>query len=540
MKKKILLVCLITANVFATFANKTIYVNSTVQGNGDGTTPATACKIRTAIESNLDATGTSTIVFPSNATFQVTTSDGNTPTSGCILVANATTKKIIFEGNNSTILGTDGVLVRLLRLGSGTNVELRNLTFKNGNHTSALGGGVYFGGDSLKISGCTFDNNLANYGGAFASRGKYVKISNSYFINNKLSAVGKGGAMTVTGTTAGGTLIIENTTFNNNNNTGVTGTCLGTAICTANDGYASAGTFSAYLTTILISNCTFYKNVASVNTNNQCSAIYMDELSSGGTTNATFVNNTFYGNSNTGLYIVGAKQTVTLVNNVIAGDSYATVSGSGVQDFGILTSATIGGGRPAIIAKNNYIVTKSPINSSITESTLQPGNNDNNTLVTIASQNDIDVLGLSTALQTSGSVVPYLGTSAMSSPLVEAGISTYSGITISTTDARGVIRGIGSTGSKFDIGAYEFDHVVTGIQYISEEFFTLNQTAGEISIDNQGGNALLVNMYSTNGQNIYSANVNKSLTIRRNQLPKGVMILSVNNGLKTVTKKIVL
>jgi len=123
---------------------------------------------------------------------------------------------------------------------------------------------------------------------------------------------------------------------------------------------------------------------------------------------------------------------------------------------------------------------------------------------------------------------------------VEKGISLFSGVTIPSTDSRGVTRGSGTTGTKFDIGAYEFDNLTTNIQNVMEESFVLRQTSGEISIESLDGKYLQVNIYSTTGQSIYSVNANKLLTIQKNQLPKGVMILTVNNGIKSVAKKMVL
>ena len=444
MKKSLWTLFLVLVSVFAGFADKTIYVAPSIQGNGDGTSAANACKIKTATTTaNLAASGTTTIVFPSNATFQVTTSDGDTPANGCVLIANTVTKKIIFEGNNSIILGSSGTAVRLLRLGTGSDIELRNLTFRNGTSTGTLGGGVFFGGTNLIMTGCTFDNCTADYGAAFASRGTNVTIRNCYFMNNKLVGGNYGCAVTNTGTATGGTFIIENTTFTNN--TGGAGKATyGTAICTAYDGYGSPAP-RGYLNTITISNCTFYKNLSGLTTNPGYASVYLDELSSG-TTTATFVNNTFYGNSNCGIYIKGIKQSVKLVNNVIIGDSWATISGSGYNDHGIIAEKNVLTDlRPAIVAYNNYIVAKGAISTTITE--LSSGSN-GNTFVTTTAQSSIDAAYLNSSL--SATSIPYLTITNSSSPLLNTGISTLSGVTIPSTDITGFQRT-----PNYTLGAYQ-------------------------------------------------------------------------------------
>ena len=541
MKKQFLLLCMITASVFTTFADKTIYVANAQLGTKDGSSAANACELNQIFGVKtpavaLDATGTTTVYFDASAEYSINADYSSAKDRACVLIPDNLTRRVIFEGNNAILKGTSTSL-RMFRIGSLTNVELKNLTIKNGTHPAALGGAIFFAGDSLKISGCVFDHNSSDNGGAIGSRGKYLKITNSWFKDNYLLNSFQGGAISHTGTTAGGALIVENTTFSNNLGKAASN-AWGTAIITAFD-----GTTRNYLNTISISNCTFYKNNAGFNTNAGNTAIQLDYLNTtltGTVTTATFVNNTFYGNSNCGIRVWGKQQAVSLINNVIVGDSWANVSGAAVQDHGIIYEFSVADGRPALVAKNNYIVTKVPKSTKNDDVALASGNTDGNTLVTTTAQTDIDALGLSPDLQTSGSVVPYLGIAASSSPLVEGGISIFSGITIPVSDTRGVSRGTETRGTKYDIGSYEFDNFTTEVSTVSEDFFTLRQSAGEITIDNQGGSALSVNMYSTNGQNIYSINVTKSLTIRKNQLPKGVLILAVNNGLKTVAKKIVL
>lgn len=474
MKKSVWTLCLVLFSIMASYADKTIYVSPT--GIGSGTSPATACKLNQIFGSltpsvSLDATGTTTIIFDASTAYSITTSGSSNAATGCILIPD-NAKKIIFDGNNAT-LNAGSTAVRMLRIGVSTNVELRNLTFNNGTHPASPGGAILFLGDSLTMSGCTFYNCSANYGGALASRGKHVKISNSYFNSNKFTANAnaRGGAMTVTGTATGGTLIIENTSFSNNNGNGLAAnsSCYGTAICTAKESSGVAG----FINNITINNCTFYKNLAYINTNNAYTAIYMDELTgTSPSTIATFTNNTFYGNSNGALYIVGAKQTVKLFNNVIVGDSYAVASGGSVMDYGVLANTSLTATpipRPAIIGNNNYIIAKLPVNPTITEASFQSGAN-GNTFVTTSAQSVIDALYLNPSL--SSTSVPYLTITDGASPLVNAGTNNVSGVTIPTTDITGFQRT-----ANYTIGAYQ-----ATLSVAAGTTQTVNQNASLLSI----------------------------------------------------------
>ncbi len=440
MKKIITIAGLLLIGYFTVHADKTIYVNTSVQGNGDGTSAANACKLGDAIRTKYDATAgaVTTIIFPSNTMFTLVDADGTANASRFDFPA--TSNKFIFQGNNSTLDGTNAGK-RIFRISSSTaNIEINNLKFVNGKLAGAVGGAIYFAGSNLVLSGCTFDGNSSDNGGALASRGNYVKISNSVFKNNKLLNGSYGVAITHTGTASGGTLIVENTTFTNN--TGGAGLAAnGSAISTAWD-----NTTRGYLNTISINNCTFYKNLTGLTTTYGYAVINLDDLPTGtNSTTATFVNNTFYGNSNCGINIKGIKQTVKLVNNVIVGDSWTTISGTGYNDHGIIAGSTLAAGRPAITGYNNYIVTKAPLSSAITE--LSSGTNGNTFIIT-TSQSVIDAVYLNSTL--SSSTVPYLTVTNALSPLLNTGTSSVSDITIPTTDVTGFQRTAGYT-----IGAYQ-------------------------------------------------------------------------------------
>lgn len=531
MKKQFLLACMIATSVLTTFADKTIYVASSASGAGTGADANNPTTFSQALGS-LDATGGfTTIVLPSGALFQLA---GGTKGYGRLPIPD--NSKIIIEGNNSIFEGT-GDDTRILRASTGCNLTLKNLTLRKGNAAASLGGAIFFAGDSLKIYGCIFEKDTADNGAAIGSRGKYIKISNCQFNGNRLRNSFQGGAISHTGTTSGGTLIVENTTFNDNGaRSGNYG--FGLAIITAFD-----GNVRNYLSKISITNCTFYQNNSGLNTHVGDAAIQLDFLGTtaptGTVTTATLINNTFYGNKNCAINVKGTQQAVSLINNVIVGDVYADASVSGVQDNGLITEYSVSEGRPIIVAENNYIVAKVPVNNKVDDPVLQSGNSDHNTIVTTSSQNDIDILGLSTTLQTSGSVIPYLSTSTSSSPLVEGGISSYSGITIPTSDARGTIRGAGITGNMYDIGAYEFDGFTpTAVQTVSNNSFTINQSATEVFISTNN-KPISINAYLPNGQSVYAKTTNNTVTINKAQLPKGVLIFVVNDGEKSLIKKLI-
>jgi hypothetical protein len=532
MKKLLLLGCLLMAGMTTVYADKTIYVAPASAGTGSGQDANNPTTFPQALGA-LHATGYTIIVLPENATFLLS---GGTTGFGRIPIAD--NSKIIIEGNNSILQG-NGEETRILRASTGCRIKLINLTFKLGNGGASLGGAIFFGGDSLTISGCTFESNTADNGAAIGARGKYVKISNSWFKNNYLRSSFQGGAISHTGTATGGELIVENTTFSNNLGKAVSNPAYGTAIITAFD-----GNVRNYLTEISISNCTFFKNNASLNTTAGYAAVQLDYLGStapaGIATTAVFVNNTFYGNSNAALKIQGKQQAVSLINNVIVGDSWDNVSGLSIQDHGIIFEYSVAEGRPAMVAKNNYIVAKYPKSTKTDDIAFASDNADNNTLVPTASQADIDVLALSPTLQTANSPVPYLSITDEFSPLVNRGTSSESGITIPETDVKGVVRGSANTGSAYDIGAFEFVSTSTNTTKLDKNDFVFELKNNHISIVNNNQNTLTVNIYLSNGQLVYSSIAKKSLNISTSQLPKGVLILNINNGTTSAIKKILL
>lgn len=532
-KRNLLLTYMFVFCGILAFADKTIYVSPAAAGNGSGVDALNPCTFATAL-GNLASSGYTTFVLPVNGLFQLS---GGTNGYGRIPIAD--NSKIIIQGNNSVLEGTGGD-TRILRAGAGTIIELHKLKFRLGNAASSLGGAIYFGGDSLRIDSCTFEKNTADNGAAIGSRGKHIVIKNSWFKENYLRSSFQGGAISHTGTTAGGSLTIQNTTFSNN--IGKTGSAsYGTAIITAFD-----GNVRNYLNTISISNCTFYQNNAGLNTTAGYAAVQLDFLGttapSGTATTATFVNNTFYANKVAAINIKGKQQAVQLINNLIVGDSYANVSPSGIQDHGFITEYSVAEGRPQVVAHNNYIVAKTPIGSKVDDAALALGNVNNNTLVATSSKGDIDLLALSSSLDSINNKVPFLPITSSASVLLEAGISSYSGIVIPFYDIRGMARGGQDTGNYYDIGAYEFNYSSTTAveKSLTKKNYTVVQTKSSIDIQNNGASRLSIAFYLLSGKKIYSGYVNSFLSVDKSQLPKGIVLMVVDDGRTKETRKVLL
>jgi hypothetical protein len=95
-------------------------------------------------------------------------------------------KQLVIIGNNKTLdAGEKGRF--FYGSGSGSSLEVRNVTMRNGKNTDIFGNGgaisVYEG--TAEIYESTFDSNIATEGAAlYATAGAYVKVHDSQFISN--------------------------------------------------------------------------------------------------------------------------------------------------------------------------------------------------------------------------------------------------------------------------------------------------------------------------------------------------------------------
>lgn len=325
--------------------------------------------------------------------------------------------------------------LRIMRIGKNTNVEISGVNFMNGRQTGYFAGGAIFTlGKNLIVDNCSFINNEAgSAGGAIASRGHYLKVTNSYFEGNFTRGGGAtGAAISMIGNADAenfGELVVENCAFVGNE---------------AFEGGGHATVISIYdscldvmysLTgKVTITNSTFLnnKNVQGyqadidVSDNSDCK-LYM-------------VNNTMVG-SECGLGLYFQAEPIYLFNNFISATKQ-----------GITSQLSVADGREAMVAAHNVIIGgEAAVNENIDDPMLKNGQ-DGNTLG-LAADNSLASFAMSSNITREGNI-GFLAIGA-SSKLIDAGLETSVPYTeenvIPATDCRGY-----SSQNGKDIGAYEY------------------------------------------------------------------------------------
>lgn len=357
---------------------------------------------------------------------------------GTLRVEDGSTVNII--GDNSTlkadvVSGLEGGQgLRILRIGKQTNVEISGVNFVNGRQTDYFAGGAIFAmGESLIVDNCSFLNNEAgSSGGAVASRGHYLEITNSYFEGNyTLGGGATGAAVSMVGNAEAvnfGELVIENCAFVGNK---------------AVEGGGHATVISIYdpcldvmysLTgKVSIVNCTFLNN-----TNVQGYQADID-ISDNSDCELYLVNNTIVG-SEVGVGFNFQAAPNYLFNNFIFTSKQGLNSGLSVAE-----------GRDPIVAVNNVIIGgEAAVNENMDDPMLS-GNG--NTLGTSAS-NSLASFSISSNITREGNI-GFLAIGE-NSKLRGAGLENSAEYTgginvIPATDCRGVANYEGK-----DIGAYEY------------------------------------------------------------------------------------
>ena len=120
------------------------------------------------------------------------------PTASSNLTIDGETHRVLLEGASA---------YRILTVGSGSNVYLDHLTFRNG-HTN-LGGALYNDDGVLDVRHSTFEDNVADMNGGAIYGNGMTRISNSTFSGNAASSNG--------GAVAGlASLSVKNSTFSQN------------------------------------------------------------------------------------------------------------------------------------------------------------------------------------------------------------------------------------------------------------------------------------------------------------------------------------
>lgn len=342
-------------------------------------------------------------------------------------------------GDNSTLKAAatpgreGGEGSRILRIGKGAEAEISGVNFVNGRQVGYFAGGAIFDlGKKLIIDNCSFVNNEAgSAGGAVASRGHYVKITNSFFDGNYTIGGGStGGAINMVGNADAenfGELHVENCAFVNTEITegGGHATVIGIYDPCEDVCYSLTGKLS-------VINCTFLnsKNVQ---------AYQADiDIADNGDCEFLMVNNTIVG-SDCGLRLFFQDAPCYMFNNFI----YANKAG-------ITTELSIAeSDREGITAVNNVIIGGE---QAVNEYVDDPMLNGNGNTLGLAKDNSLASFGMAATVTRDGNI-GYMAIG-QTSKLIDKGLddsSEYTGTNrIPATDCRGVANG------KKDIGAYEY------------------------------------------------------------------------------------
>lgn len=492
----------------------------------------------------ITTTDTTTIYLETGATFTAT--DLNTQT---------TRAHINLIGSNTTISGGEKN-ARILRT-EAASLTLKGITFCDVKDYMNIGGVLYFAGNAndvstLTIDSCVFENNSlldasSTPGGVVIATGNNVidiKISNSIFRNNNLGRTGSdatGVIMHYQG--KNGEVEISNCLFEGNKTTSTTGALT-----------IGLGT-TASNSQIIMANNTFYNN----STRNSNTVGSVANIMIQGTNNvAAVANNTFFFNQRddaegetedqasikkiykrtSAVNIVNAgNNTLHFVNNVVSGMRNAVIS-AGTNDR-------------TIECFNNYAAVLEPhvyvsefangINGNIVF-TARPSNAGDPFAADIEALNAIMAnVGISSTLE-EDSYIPYLAITESTSQLINNGMDAYlvnEMNIIPATDIKGTSR------TNTDMGAFEYIQeggVGTGIESQEQHSNMVNiyNMPSEIMIENITGQPLLLQIVLMDGHSVALMTINDCTTISKNSLPQGVLLLVVNNGTETTTKKIIL
>lgn len=492
----------------------------------------------------ITTTDTTTIYLEAGATFTATNLNTQTTRAHINLI-----------GSNTTISGGERN-ERILRT-EAASLTLKGITFCNVKDYMNIGGVLYFAGNAadastLTIDSCVFENNLlldANDapGGVVIATGNNdidIKISNSIFRNNNLGRTGSnatGVIMHYQG--KNGEVEINNCLFEGNKTTSTTGALT--------IGFGTTASNSQ----INMTNNTFYNN----STRNSNTVGSVANIMIQGTNNvAAVANNTFFFNQRddaegetedqasikkiykrtSAVNIVNAgNNTLHFVNNVVSGMRNAVIS-AGTNDRTIECHNNYA----AVLEPHNYVAEfANGINGNIVF-TARPSNAGDPFTADIEALNAIMAnVGISSTLE-EDSYIPYLAITESTSQLINTGLDTYlvnDVNIIPATDIKGTSR------TNTDMGAFEYIQeggVGTGIESQEQHSNMVNiyNMPSEIMIENITRQPLQLQIVLMDGRSVAQMTINNCTTISKNSLPQGVLLLVVNNGTETATKKIIL
>jgi hypothetical protein len=503
-------------------AQTVIYVSPAGNDNNNGSASAPLLTMETAV-SRVQENVETIIYAEENATFNIAKLD---------LLSN---KKVTIIGRNTTFIAhakpgyNKGEGGRILRAVTNCDLTVKGIIFRNGRQVGySPGGAVYFAGNVLTIDSCQFYGNEAgSAGGGVAGRGKTVIVRNSYFEDNYTIGGGsRGGAIAQIGLgdgTMGCSLTVENCTFFNNRLGSADGSGGGQGSVI---GIWDGGVESPYsnLDLLEVVNCTFVGNTS---VTPYQAAIDVSDAQS--TTKTYLVNNTFYNND--GALRIGSLYTpnIYLINNVIF-----------AKKAGIFGNESVNAdGREPVVAYNNIIVgDEDGVNQWMDDPCFNAEKATYKNIVSTTAQYPLSNVALSTVL--SEAFVPYLAITSESSPLVDAGLDHSTSVTGRDLIPAGDVRG-GATRNTKDIGAYEWNAIANGIfnpLVIESKGFEIVRTSGGLEVKNISGKSALLTIYDLAGRKIYASSVQQSVLIGKEELKRGIVIFSLDNGLDTFVEKV--
>ena len=524
MKKIFSLVLIWVAGCFAfqASADDVFYVSPNGNDVNAGTSQAAAFKTLSKAVSVVQVGTPTTIYLEANAEFNspatITLGEGRELS----LIGDNT----IVHSGNVPYLGQ-----QILRFAPNTTVKVEGITFRNGCARDGVpGGAIWFEGNTLEVNRCSFINNDASSSGpALASRGKDVLITNSVFHQNKVAGgYGYGGVLwhsgLYPGTEATGSLTIRNCAFTENEAKDDThGDVISLGHAYRNSGITNGYTNVTYLE---VTNCLFKDNTnsaASAGLRPGPAAIYLADTRDNLEVN--IINNTFY--KAKALAIPFFFDTpYRLVNNVFYNNEGYVIKCTNTSDE-----------RDPFIAYNNVVVGEMIKVDDPAFNTEKEAYG--NQIIGAYSE-----LKLATVAKNDNSYVPYLPITDASSLLINSGLSSTAGKAgfdkeyIPTTD----IRGVAVSGAK-DIGSFEFPSTDNGLQGVNaESLFSIYRNGDLAVVKNHTGKLLNLKIYLVDGRCIYSAGVAGEMNIHRSELevPGGLLIIAVNNGQVSASKKVIL
>ncbi|MDR0413060.1 MAG: hypothetical protein LBH61_04585 [Dysgonamonadaceae bacterium] len=505
------------------FADDVFYVMQNGADTNSGTSQATAFKTLSKAVSMVAYDTPTTIYMEEGADF-------NSPAT----IQLGEGRKLAIVGNNTTVRSGDNPYFgqRILTLGTSTEVKITGITFRNGCTRGGVpGGAIFFEGTRLEVDRCTFiENEANNSGGAIASRGKDLIVTNTVFHKNRAqSGYGWGGVIYHCGLYGNplpepGSLIIRNCSFTENQaHTDTHGDVISFGHAYRDSGIPNGYTNVTYFELV---NCLFKDNFnagGQTNLRPGPAEIYFTETRDDMAVN--IINNTFYKSKALAVPFYFDRP-FRLVNNVFYN-----------KDAYVITCSSTSEERDPFIAYNNVVIGEMiKVDDPAFNAEKEAYGNR-----TFANYADIK---LATVAKKDDSPVYYLPITDESSVLINAGLSSTAGKEgfdkeyIPATDMRGVaVQGVK------DIGAFEFILEDVGIPAVeAKSLFSIYSANGSAVVRNNGGEALDLQIRLLDGRSIYRAKVGSELTIGKSELevPGGVLIVTVSDGKVSQTRKVIL